>query len=48
MLKILKKLNKVEWLFVAISVGLIVASVWLDLKQPTYMSDITKLLTTGG
>ena len=48
MFKLLKKLNNIEWLYIVISVGLIVASVWLDLKLPSYMSDITKLLTSGG
>ena len=48
MFKLLKFLKKRDWLFVAISVVFIVGTVWLDLKLPSYMSDITKLLTTGG
>ena len=48
MFKILKNLNKKDWLWIVISAGLIVASVWLDLKMPSYMSEITLLLKTGG
>lgn len=48
MFKILKNLNKKDWLWLIISAGLIVSSVWLDLKMPSYMSEITILLKTGG
>lgn len=47
MLKMLKNLTWKEWLMAAISVVFIVAQVWLDLKLPEYMSQITSLLTTG-
>lgn len=48
MFKLLKFLSKRDWLFIAISIVFIVATVWLDLKLPSYMSDITGLLTSGG
>ena len=48
MFKLLKYLTKKELIFFALSVGFIVAMVWLELKLPSYMSDITTLLTTGG
>lgn len=48
MFKILKNLNKKDWLWIFVSTGLIVASVWLDLKMPSYMSEITTLLKMGG
>ena len=41
MIKLLKKLTKKDWLFVFISVLLIVFQVWLELKMPDYMSNIT-------
>lgn len=48
MFKLLKKLTKIDWLFFVLSVGLIVLQVWLDLKLPDYMKEITMLLQTGG
>ncbi len=47
MFKMLKNLTWKEWLMAAVSVVFIVAQVWLDLKLPEYMSQITSLLTTG-
>lgn len=47
MFKMLKNLTWKEWLMAAVSVVFIVAQVWLDLKLPEYMSEITSLLTTG-
>lgn len=47
MLKMLKKLSWKEWIMVAISVIFIAGQVWLDLKLPEFMSEITTLLTTG-
>lgn len=46
MLKLLKKLKTVEWIMVVISVILIALQVWLDLKMPDYMSNITVLVQT--
>ena len=48
MLKLFKNFGKKEWLYVAISVLLIIAQVWLELKMPDYMSAITKLVKTEG
>ena len=48
MIKILKRLNKSEWLQVFASLIFIVAQVWLDLKLPDYMSEITRLTQVPG
>lgn len=44
MVKIFKYLKPLEWLLIAVSVVFIVGQVWLDLKLPDYMNDITKLV----
>ena len=44
MFKLFKKLKWQEWLGVAVTVGLIVLQVWLELKLPTYMKKITALI----
>ena len=46
MIKLLKKLNKKDWIFAFISFILITIQVWLELKMPDYMSEITKLVQT--
>lgn len=48
MRKFLKKITKKEILYLIISLVLILAQVWLDLKMPDYMSEITKLVQTEG
>ena len=48
MLKLLKNLGKKEWLLMIISLVLIIAQVWLELKMPDYMSEITVLVQTEG
>ena len=48
MIKLLKNLKKKEWLLVLLSFGLIILQVWLDLKMPDYMSEITVLVQTEG
>lgn len=48
MLKILGYLRKKEWSMVAVSVIFIVGQVWLDLKLPDYMKEITTLVQTEG
>ena len=48
MLKIFKKFKGKEWLLLSISVVFIVLQVWLDLRLPDYMSDITRLVQTQG
>lgn len=48
MLKIFKYLKPKEWMMVGISLIFIALQVWLDLKLPDYMSEITKLTQTLG
>lgn len=48
MFKIFKYLKLKEWLQIAFSLVFIVAQVWLDLKLPDFMSEITKLVQTPG
>lgn len=48
MINILKRLKKAEWLQVFASLICIVAQVWLDLKLPDYMSEITRLTQVPG
>ena len=37
-----------EWLFFLVSLVFIVSQVWLDLKLPDYMSQLTTLVETEG
>jgi ATP-binding cassette subfamily B protein len=48
MINILKRLKKAEWLQVFVSLIFIVAQVWLDLKLPDYMSEITRMTQVPG
>ncbi len=48
MLKLLRNLGKKEIILAIISLILIIAQVWLDLKMPDYMSEITVLVQTEG
>ncbi|GLB32857.1 multidrug ABC transporter ATP-binding protein [Lacrimispora amygdalina] len=48
MIKLLKRLKLAEWVQVFASMIFIVAQVWLDLKLPDYMSEITKLTQIPG
>jgi ATP-binding cassette, subfamily B, multidrug efflux pump len=48
MLKILKYLKPKEWLMAGLSLIFIVAQVWLELKLPDYMAEITRLTKTPG
>ena len=48
MLKLIKNLTKKEWLLIIVIVALVLLQVWLDLKMPDYMSEITKLVQTEG
>ncbi len=48
MLKLFKHLEKRDWLYSLISLSFIVVQVWLDLKLPDYMSEITMLVQTDG
>ena len=48
MFKLLKNFTKKEWLVTFICFVLIFIQVWLELKMPDYMSEITKLVQTQG
>lgn len=48
MIKIFKHLQKKDWLLIMCSLVFIVAQVWLDLKLPDYMYEITMLVQTEG
>ena len=48
MLKLIKNFTKKDWLIIGISLVLIFMQVWLDLKMPDYMSQITVLVETEG
>ena len=48
MIQLFKKLKAIEWGLFGVSFIFIVAKVWLDLKIPDYMSEITRLVQTPG
>ncbi|MDF2887148.1 MAG: transporter ATP-binding protein [Lacrimispora sp.] len=48
MIKLLKRFKMAEWLQVFASLIFIIAQVWLDLKLPDYMSEITRLTQIPG
>lgn len=48
MWKLLKNFTKKEWALVIVSFVLIITQVWLELKMPDYMSEITVLVQTEG
>ena len=48
MLKLFKNLKPKEWLMALASLVFIVTQVWLDLKSPDYMAEITTLVQTPG
>ncbi|QWG42830.1 ABC transporter ATP-binding protein (plasmid) [Bacillus mycoides] len=48
MLKIFKYLKKNEWILVLLSIAFITVQVWLDLKLPDYMAEITTLIQMEG
>ena len=48
MIKLLKSLGKKEWILAVIAFTLIITQVWLDLKLPDYMSQITIHVQTQG
>lgn len=48
MFKLLKQMRKKDWLLVGVCILFIVFQVWLDLKLPDYMSEITTLVQTEG
>lgn len=48
MTKLLKEFNKKDYFLVLLCTLLIIFQVWLDLRLPDYMSEITKLVQTEG
>ncbi len=48
MLKLIKEFKKKDFMLIFICVLLILFQVWLDLKLPDYMTEITKLVQTEG
>ena len=48
MLKLLKRFTLREWIMAVISTALVATQVWLDLKLPDYMEDITTFVVTPG
>ena len=48
MLKLIRNFTKKEWTLMFISALFIIFQVWLDLKMPDYMSEITQLVQTEG
>ena len=48
MTKLFKNLKKEDWLLIVLSSIFIIFQVWLELKIPDYMSEITKLVQTSG
>ncbi|MGT2750864.1 ABC transporter ATP-binding protein [Streptococcus orisasini] len=48
MFKIFKRLSAREWGMILLSTAFICLGVWMDLKTPEYMSNITALLQTKG
>lgn len=48
LLKLFRYLKRKDLIFAAASLAFIVTQVWLDLRMPDYMSEITKLVQTEG
>ena len=48
MLKLMKFFNKKDWLKIILCLIFTIGGVWLELKMPDYMSEITKLVQTEG
>lgn len=48
MLRLFKNFSKKDWTMISASLLFIVGQVWLDLRLPDYMSDITILIKTPG
>ncbi|MEK4670243.1 ABC transporter ATP-binding protein [Niallia sp. FSL R7-0271] len=48
MLKIFSHFQRKDWLLITCALVFIVMQVWLDLKLPDYMSEITRLVQTEG
>lgn len=48
MLKLLKRLSATEWAMAAVSIAFIALQVFLELRMPDYMTEITTLVQTEG
>lgn len=48
MIQLFKKLKAIEWALFGVSLIFIITQVWLDLRLPDYMSEITQLVQTPG
>ena len=48
MFKLIKNLRKKEWILSFVIFALVIVQVWLELRMPDYMSEITKLVQTEG
>ena len=48
MFKLFKNFSKKDIILIIVAIVLIVGQVWLDLKLPDYMSEITVLVQTEG
>ena len=48
MINIFRRLTAKEWSMIALSTVFICLAVWMDLKTPEYLSDITTLLAKEG
>lgn len=47
MFSLFKYLRKKDWVLIALTVGLIVVQVWLELKMPEYTAKLTTIVQTG-
>ena len=48
MIKLIKFFDKKDWLRIVLCFLFVVGGVWLELKMPDYMSEVTKLVQTEG
>ena len=48
MFKLLKNATKKQWLLALVCLFLVITQVWLELKMPDYMSEITQLVQKEG
>ena len=47
-MKIYGRLRSKEWLMICMSLAFVVTQVWLDLRMPEYMTEVTIIVTTPG
>ena len=46
-MRILKNLKKRDWIFLIISIALIVGQVWLELKMPDYSKNLSAAVSSN-